>query len=81
MLGELKRTLEEKTMNTCAICYDTGVIETRNNDPRPYLYLPCDCVAGDGVSFTINIGGVTDQIMGAEMKQHFLNSSPSLNCG
>lgn len=53
---------------SCLKCNGTGVNETGNND------LPCDCPAGDTALF--NIAEVTGPITGAEMKRHFLNSSP-----
>jgi hypothetical protein len=51
----------------CPKCGDTGVLVTGNND------LPCDCPQGDIALFNeAGIGCVT----GAEIKRHFLNTSP-----
>ena len=55
-------------MPKCRKCNDTGVIETGNND------LPCDCPAGDTALF--NQAGVDGLVTGAEIRRHFLNSSP-----
>jgi hypothetical protein len=52
----------------CKKCNDTGVIETGNND------LPCNCPAGEKALF--NQAGVDGPVTGAEIKKHFLNSSP-----
>lgn len=58
----------KKKKPNCLKCNDTGVIETGNND------LPCDCPAGDKAKF--NEAGVRGQVTGAEVKRHFLNTSP-----
>lgn len=55
-------------MPQCTKCNDTGVIETGNND------LPCDCPAGATALF--NQAGVEGPVTGAEIRRHFLNSSP-----
>ena len=53
----------------CTECYDTGVIETGNND------LPCDyCKLGAIALF--NQAGVDGPITGSEVQLHFLNGSP-----
>lgn len=52
----------------CERCGDSGVIETGNND------LPCECPAGKTALF--NEAGVQGPVTGAEVRRHFLNSSP-----
>jgi CheY-like chemotaxis protein len=53
----------------CPKCKGTGVIETGNND------LPCDCLAGDAALFN-NAFASGGPVTGAEVKRHFLNTSP-----
>lgn len=55
-------------MPKCVLCGDTGVIVTGNND------LPCDCPAGQTALF--NDAMVDGPVTGAEVKAHFLNTSP-----
>ncbi len=55
-------------MPKCAMCNDTGIIETGNND------LPCSCPAGATARF--NEAGVEGSVTGAEIRRHFLNGSP-----
>lgn len=52
----------------CSDCKGTGVIDTGNNE------LPCHCPAGAKARF--NVAGVQGMVTGAEVKRHFLNSSP-----
>lgn len=60
---------EEGKMATCKTCNGAGVNETGNNN------LPCDdCPAGDTALF--NIAEVEGLVTGAEVRRHFLNSSP-----
>jgi len=65
---ESENVLPCKCEKNCNKCKDTGVIETGNND------FPCDCPAGDRALF--NEAGVIGPVTGAEIRRHFLNSSP-----
>lgn len=64
-----QKQVEVVMVEYCRECKGTGVIDTGNND------LPCDrCPAGNRALF--NVSGVVGPVTGAEMRRHFLNSSP-----
>lgn len=63
------RSRNNSNLPNCIECYDTGVIETGNND------LPCDCRLGAIALF--NTVGVDGPVTGSEMRDHFLNNSPN----
>lgn len=52
----------------CERCGDTGVLKCGDND------IPCVCPVGDNVEFYAK--GVIGRVTGAEVKRHFLRSSP-----